>query len=111
LIIRKLLEKVGIEIFIASNGLEAVDFMKTHDEKDNIDIILMDVRMPEMDGLTATTKIREFNKKIPIVALSANAFDEDVRKSLEAGMNAHLSKPLDKILFYEILKEYLHRKS
>jgi len=109
LIIQNLLKKVGIEIFIASNGVEAVDFMKTNDEKDNIDIILMDVRMPEMDGLTATIKIREFNKNIPIIALSANAFDKDVRKSLEAGMNAHLSKPLDKILFYEILKEYLHK--
>jgi CheY-like chemotaxis protein len=109
LIIKKLLEKVGIEIFSAANGLEAVNFMKTNDEKDKIDIIFMDVRMPEMDGLTATKKIREFNKDIPIIALSANAFDEDVRKSLKVGMNAHLSKPLDKVQLYEVLKKYLHK--
>jgi CheY-like chemotaxis protein len=70
----------------------------------------MDVRMPKMDGLTATKKIREFNKNIPIIALSANAFDEDVKKSLEAGMNEHLSKPIDKVLLYKMLKEYLLKK-
>ncbi len=111
LIIKNLLEKLGIEIFVASNGIQAIDFMKTNDEKANIDIIFMDVRMPEIDGLTATKKIREFNKNIPIIALSANAFDEDVRKSFDVGMNAHLSKPLDKVQLYEILKEYLHKKS
>lgn len=110
LIIKKMLEKVGIEIFIASNGREAIDFMKTNKEKDNIDIIFMDVRMPEMDGLTATNRIRKFNNNVPIIALSANAFDEDVRKSLAAGMNAHLSKPIDKILLFKILEEYLHKK-
>jgi signal transduction histidine kinase/DNA-binding response OmpR family regulator len=108
LIIRNILEKVGIEIFVASNGLQAIDFMKTNEERNNIDIIFMDVRMPGMDGLTATKKIREFNKNIPIIALSANAFDIDVKKSLDAGMNAHLSKPLDKVRLFEILKEYLH---
>ncbi|MBQ9719666.1 MAG: response regulator, partial [Oscillospiraceae bacterium] len=59
----------------------------------------MDMRMPEMDGLTATTTIRAMNradaKTIPIIALTANAFDEDVQRSLQAGLNAHLSKPVD----------------
>jgi CheY-like chemotaxis protein len=110
LIIKKLLEKVGIKVFVAPNGLKAIDFMKINEAKDDIDIILMDVRMPKMDGLTATKKIREFNKNIPIIALSANAFDEDVRKSLEAGMNEHLSKPIDKVLLYKMLKEYLLKK-
>lgn len=109
LIIKNILEKLGIEVFSASNGAQALDFMKTNDEKDNIDIILMDIRMPEIDGLTATIKIREFNKTIPIIALSANAFDKDIKKSFEVGMNEHLSKPIDKLSLYQILKKYLHK--
>ena len=63
------------------------------------DAILMDMRMPEMDGLEATRKIRAMNRRdaktIPIIALTANAFDEDVQRSLQAGLNAHLSKPVE----------------
>ena len=59
------------------------------------DIVLMDIRMPVMDGYEATRKIRQFNRKIPIAALSANSFPEDIRESLASGMNVHLSKPVD----------------
>ena len=63
------------------------------------DAILMDMRMPEMDGLEATRAIRALDrtdaKEIPVIALTANAFDEDVQKSLQAGLNAHLSKPVE----------------
>jgi len=107
LIITKILEKVGIEVFAAENGVEAVDFMQNNKERDAVDLILMDERMPRMDGLTATKKIRAFNTHIPIIALSANAFKEDVERSLQAGMNAHLSKPLDRKLLYKILDTYL----
>ena len=72
-------------------------------------ILLMDMRMPVMDGLDATREIRKLGrddaKKIPIIALTANAFEEDVQHCLEAGMNAHLSKPVD----VELLKETLGR--
>ena len=68
----------------------------------------MDVRMPEMDGLEAAARIRALDradaKTIPIIAMTANAFDEDVQRSLQAGMNAHLSKPIDNNLLFETLE-------
>ena len=81
--------------FLASNGNDVLDKMKTQIP----DVILMDIRMPEMDGLQATQTIRAMNredsKTIPIIALTANAFDEDVQRSLQAGLNAHLTKPVE----------------
>ena len=75
------------------------------------DAILMDVRMPEMDGLEAAAAIRALDrqdaKEIPIIALTANAFDEDVQRSLQVGMNAHLSKPVDPELLYQTLEELI----
>ena len=70
--------------------------------------ILMDMMMPEMDGLEATKRIRKSSKKdaksIPIIALTANAFDEDVQRSLQAGLNAHLSKPVKPEAVFEALE-------
>ena len=75
------------------------------------DAILMDIRMPEMDGLEAAAAIRALNradaKKIPIIALTANAFDEDVQRSLQAGMNAHLTKPVEPDHLYQTLGELI----
>ena len=75
------------------------------------DAILMDVRMPEMDGLEATTVIRALNrpdaKTVPIIAMTANAFDEDVQRSLQVGMNAHLSKPVEPERLYQTLEELI----
>jgi CheY-like chemotaxis protein len=72
----------------------------------------MDVRMPEMDGLEAAAAIRALDradaKKIPIIALTANAFDEDVKRSLQAGMNAHLTKPVDAELLLQTLGELVY---
>ena len=71
----------------------------------------MDVRMPEMDGLEATAAIRALGRPdaatIPIVAMTANAFDEDVQRSLQAGMNAHLSKPVEPEHLYQTLEELI----
>jgi CheY-like chemotaxis protein len=73
--------------------------------------ILMDMRMPVMDGLEATRAIRAMKrddaKKIPIIALTANAFDEDVQRSLQAGLNAHLSKPVKPEQLYQTLEELI----
>ena len=80
-----------------NNGLEAVQHFEAS-EPGTYDVILMDVMMPVMDGLTATRTIRALDrqdaKTIPIIAMTANAFRED-EKCMEAGMNAHLEKPLD----------------
>ena len=75
------------------------------------DVILMDMRMPEMDGLEATRRIRAMErngaKKIPIIALTANAFDEDVQRSLQAGLNAHLTKPVQPEALFETLESLI----
>lgn len=89
-----IIENEGAIMTCATNGIEAVDIYKK--SPGFFDIILMDIMMPEMDGLQATQCIRSFDHDIPIVAMTANAFMEDKIKAKKAGMNAHLSKPLDK---------------
>lgn len=88
------IENEGAIVTCATNGKEAVDIYKK--SPGFFDIILMDIMMPEMDGLQATQCIRSFDQQIPIVAMTANAFTEDKIKAKKAGMNAHVSKPLDK---------------
>ena len=94
----------------AENGRIAVEMFKSH-EPGYYSAILMDVRMPEMDGLEATRVIRSMDredaKNIPIIALTANAFDEDVQNSLQAGLNAHLSKPVEPETVFRTLEELL----
>ena len=96
----------------AENGRIAVEMFEEH-EAGYYDAVLMDMRMPEMDGLEATRRIRAMNradaKTIPIIALTANAFDEDVQHSMQAGLNAHLSKPVDPDLLFETLEGLLRR--
>ena len=88
----------------ARNGKEAVE-MATNT---NYDLVLMDLKMPVMDGLEATKKIRSMDradaKIIPVIALTANAFDEDVQRSMQAGPDAHLSKPVEPDLLFEKLE-------
>jgi len=109
-IIRMILQTRGIETDLAANGRIAVDTF-TESEPGYYYAILMDMRMPEMDGLTATKLIRgldrEDAKNIPIIALTANAFDEDVQRSLQSGLNAHLTKPIKPELLFETLESYL----
>lgn len=109
-IMLKILEMKEIKADLAVNGKEAVE-MFTSKPAGYYDAILMDVRMPEMDGLTATATIRstdrEDAKKIPIVALTANAFDEDVQRSLQAGMNAHISKPVQPEVLFTTLEKLI----
>ena len=105
-ILMDLLEMEAIRSEHAENGQIAVDMFAEH-PAGYYDAILMDVRMPVMDGLSAARKIRALDrpdaKSIPIIAMTANAFDEDVKKSLQAGMNAHLSKPVEPERLYETL--------
>ena len=94
----------------AENGKKAVEMFAAHPEG-YYDAILMDMRMPEMDGLEATRAIRamerEDAKTIPIIALTANAFDEDVQRSMQAGLNAHLSKPVQPEVLFETLESLI----
>ena len=93
-----ILEETGMVIDSAEDGIEAVSIINEAPE-DQYDLVLMDIQMPRMDGYTATKEIRTLanNKKanIPIVAMTANAFDEDRRKAFECGMNGHIVKPID----------------
>ncbi len=104
------LETREMEVELAQNGKIAVELFESHPEG-YYDAILMDMRMPEMDGLTATKTIRAMNradsKSIPIIALTANAFDEDVQRSMQAGLNAHLSKPVEPDSLYETLESLI----
>jgi len=96
-IMRGILEETGISIDFAENGLEAILMFK--EQPSRYSLILMDIHMPEMDGYEATRKIRALDyesiKAIPIIAMTANVFREDIEKCLSAGMNDHIGKPID----------------
>jgi CheY-like chemotaxis protein len=108
-IVLSLLDTTALEIDCAENGAEAVKLYS--DAPDRYNVIFMDVLMPEMDGYEATRRIRALDapeaKKVPIVAMTANVFREDVEKCFEAGMNDHLGKPLDFDEVLSKLRKYL----
>jgi PAS domain S-box-containing protein len=108
-IVIALLEPTLIDIDCAENGAKAVQMFTSNPERYNI--ILMDVQMPEMDGYEATKCIRALNvpqaATVPIIALTANVFKDDIDKSLASGMNGHLGKPLDMQAVLATLKQYL----
>ena len=92
---------------IVHNGKDAWDYIS----QGKFDVVVLDIMMPEMDGLEATRTIRNLDredcKKIPIYAMSANAFDEDVKRSLASGMNGHLSKPVNLQVLEKTLRKVL----
>lgn len=102
IVTKKILENLGFKVVIANNGEEALEKVS----KDTYDLIFMDLQMPIMDGYEATKKIREFDNKTPIIALSAAVFNEDIQKTAEIGMNDHIAKPIDKIKFLEVISKY-----
>ena len=105
-----LLEEAGFEVDTAGNGKIAVEKVEAA-SAGRYDLILMDVQMPEMDGYEATRRIRALPDKkkaaIPIVAMTANAFEEDQKNALNAGMNGHIAKPLDIQKLFQVLSELL----
>ena len=109
-IMSMVLQAREMEADLAENGKIAVEKYESH-EPGYYDAILMDMRMPEMDGLEATRRIRAADRPdaqiIPIIALTANAFDEDVQRSLQAGLNAHLSKPVEPENLYSTLESLI----
>ncbi len=100
-------------VFIADvtqNGKEALEMFSSSDDG-YYDAVLMDIRMPQMDGLEATENIRRMGRsdarRIPVIAMTANEFDEDVQRSLRAGMNAHLTKPVEPEKLCQTLEELI----
>lgn len=112
-IAQTILEMNGFTVNIAENGKLAVEAFE-RSEYDYYDIILMDIRMPVMDGLEATKLIRNLERRdaktVPIIAMTANAFDEDMKKSIESGMNGHLAKPIDLKTLYQVLDRAIYKK-
>ena len=111
-IAKTILEQAGFVLEIASDGEEGYRYFEAH--QDEIDLILMDLHMPVMDGYETTKQIRTLDradaKTIPILAMTADAFDEDVQKCLAYGMNGHIAKPIAPALLYQALAEVLEKK-
>ncbi|MDD3336206.1 MAG: PAS domain-containing protein [Eubacteriales bacterium] len=110
----KILQRKGVIVVAAENGQIAVEKFRAS-SVGFYDAILMDIRMPVMDGLDATCAIRGMDrpdaKRIPIIAMTANALDEDRKKTQEVGMNAHLAKPFEPVQLYQMLAEHITQKS
>lgn len=108
-IARSILEEEGAVITPAMNGQEAVDAF-CNNPPGTFDVIIMDIMMPVMDGITATKTIRALEREdagtIPIIAMTANAYEEDIRSTREAGMDAHLSKPIDVNVLFKTLSHF-----
>ena len=95
MVVELILESVGVIPTIVENGQLAIDLLKT----ERFDVVLMDMQMPELDGLSATAQLREFERetgapRTPVIMLPANALDDHIRSSHEAGADLHLSKPI-----------------
>ncbi len=112
-ILSELLSMEGVTCEIMENGKLAAERFACASEGE-FDAILMDVQMPVMNGYDATRAIRAMERrearKIPIIAMTANAFAEDVKDALDAGMNIHLAKPIDMELLKKALRQYVERK-
>ena len=113
-VLGEILKSTGVHIDYAKNGQEAVDII-TNTQKDYYNIILMDIKMPVMDGYAAAKAIRSLSgnyyKNIPIVAMTAHAFADDIRAAKRAGMDEHIAKPLDFKILMAILNKYLGNSS
>ena len=106
-----MLKKVNLNVEVAQNGKIAVEKFTAHAADKYYAAIMMDIQMPELNGYEATEAIRRLNttwaKQIPIIAITANAFHEDVAVAASVGMNEHISKPINKNRLYEVLGKYL----
>jgi len=113
MVIKGMLSKLGLKCYIAENGEEALEHVKNY--YDEIDAVLMDCEMPVMDGYQATREIRAWEKSqgkksLPILAVTAHALKEMVQDSLDAGMDGHISKPIDKQILHDALLKHLVTK-
>ncbi|MFP4470950.1 MAG: response regulator [Bacteroidales bacterium] len=105
LLVKKSLRKTGVNLIWAKNGQEAVDEISRQDQ--HIDLVLMDIRMPIMNGLEATKKIKEMYPELPVIAQTAYAMDGDREHSLDAGCDDYISKPINLKEFIELIAKYI----
>ena len=102
------MKEIGLEVDTAEDGTDAVNIMSSAEGR-KYDLIFMDIQMPKMDGYTATREIRTLNNhkcaNIPIIAMTANAFEEDRKKAVKAGMNGHIAKPISADVILENLDQ------
>ncbi len=104
LFLKGVLEDTGVELIWAKNGKEAVELVKTNRD---VDLILMDIKMPEMYGHEAVKKIKSINSSIPVIAQTAYALEEDREMCLSNGFDDYISKPIDIELLYNLIKKHL----
>ena len=102
-LLTRTLQKISKEVIHAKTGVEAIESCNNNPD---LDLILMDMRMPEMDGYEATRQIRQFNKDVIIIAQTAYGFSDDREKAIEAGCSDYVTKPINKTLLYELIKNY-----
>lgn len=103
LLLDKFLSKIGIQTIHAKNGRDAVNYCRVNH---NIDLVLMDIRMPVMDGLVATKLIKEFRDDLPIIAQTAYISADDMKKIRETGFDDYISKPIRKEVLFKMLKKH-----
>ena len=106
------MEEMGLVVDIVEDGTDAVNIMSSAEGR-KYDLIFMDIQMPKMDGYTATREIRTLNDpkcvNIPIIAMTANAFEEDRKRAIKAGMNGHIAKPISADVILESLDQIFGR--
>ncbi|WP_395051643.1 response regulator [Flavobacterium sp.] len=101
LLITKVVSKYSQEILSSTTGVKAIEICK---DNPDIDLVMMDIYMPEMNGYEATKQIRQFNKKVIIIAQTANAFTSDKIKAIDSGCNDYISKPINMDILNELLQ-------
>ena len=105
LLVTSYMKIIGYDFIVAKNGIEAVDLYR---ENPDVDLILIDIKMPEMNGYDATKEIRKFDKDVVIIAQTACAMSGDKEKAIESGCNDYLSKPFTLAKFTELIGKYLN---
>ena len=103
-VLKRNIQKIGKEVLHAITGVEAVETCRNNPD---LDLVLMDIRMPQMTGLEATQRIRQFDKDVIIIAQTAYGFSSDKEKALEAGCNDYISKPINKTRLIELIKKHI----
>jgi hypothetical protein len=105
-LLTRMLQNISKEVLHEITGIKAIEACRNNPD---LDLVLMDIRMPNMDGNEATRQIRQFNKDIIIIAQTAYAFSGDCEKAIEAGCNDYISKPIDKTILYELIKKHVNK--